>query len=41
MNKNKEQEIAILRKQFEFFPSVKLEKELVYLQRNQTFDNGD
>lgn len=41
INKNKEQEIALLRKQFELFPSVKLEKELVYLQKNQILDNGE
>ncbi|MEP7703714.1 hypothetical protein [Paraglaciecola sp. 25GB23A] len=34
INKNKEQEIVILLKQFELFPSIKLEKELVYLQKN-------
>lgn len=41
INKNKEQEIVILRKQFELFPSIKLEKELVYLQKNQILDNGE
>jgi tetratricopeptide (TPR) repeat protein len=41
MNNNKEQEIVILRKQFALFPSIKLEKELVYCQNNHTLDNRE